>query len=90
MAIYWFQRVSSIGYEGISLIIGMVVLPCVLHMLTPPPTPHPPHPTDKMSAISQTTFSNVFSWVEFLYFDSNFTEVCVPKGPIDKKQHWFR
>ena len=32
-------------------------------------------PQDKIAAISQTTFSNAFSWLLF-YFDSNFTEVC--------------
>ena len=29
-----------------------------------------------MAAISQTTFSNEFSWSKKWYFDSNFTEVC--------------
>ena len=29
-----------------------------------------------MAAFSQTTFSNAFSWMKILYFDSNFTEVC--------------
>ena len=33
-------------------------------------------PLNKMAAISQTTFSNAFSWMKILYFDSNFTEVC--------------
>ena len=40
-------------------------------------------PLDKMAAISQSVFSNAFSWMKrFFYFDSNFTEVF-PKGPID-------
>ena len=33
-------------------------------------------PLDKMTAISQTTFSNTFSWMKRFYFDSSFTEVC--------------
>ena len=36
---------------------------------------HPP--LDNMAAISQTTFSDAFSWMNsFFYFDTNFTEVC--------------
>ena len=31
---------------------------------------------DKMAAISQTIFSDAFSWMKTLYFDQNFTEVC--------------
>ena len=31
---------------------------------------------DKMAAISQTIFSDAFSWMTTLYFDQNFTEVC--------------
>ena len=31
---------------------------------------------DKMAAISQTTFSDAFSWKKILYFDPNFTKVC--------------
>ena len=39
----------------------------------------------KMTVISQTTFSNVFSWIKkVLYIESNFTEV-LPRGPIDHK-----
>ena len=33
-------------------------------------------PLDKMVAISQTIFSNIFSWMKCLYFDYNFAEVC--------------
>ena len=33
-------------------------------------------PLDKMAAISQTIFSDAFSWLKVLCFDSNFTEVC--------------
>ena len=33
-------------------------------------------PWKKMDAISQTTFSNAFSWLKVLYFDSNLPEVC--------------
>ena len=37
----------------------------------------PPHPLDKMAAISQTVFSDAFSLITFLlYFDENFAEVC--------------
>ena len=35
-----------------------------------------PCPMDKMATISQTTFSNIFSWMIFFYFDWNSTEVC--------------
>ena len=31
---------------------------------------------DKMAAISQTVFSDAFSWMKSLYFDKNFNEVC--------------
>ena len=33
-------------------------------------------PVDKMAAISQTTYSNEFTWIESLYFDYIFIEVC--------------
>ena len=33
-------------------------------------------PLDKMAAISQTTFSNAFSWMKSFVFDSNSTELC--------------
>ena len=33
-------------------------------------------PLDKMAVISQTVFSDEFSWKKSLYFDYNFTEVC--------------
>ena len=33
-------------------------------------------PLDKMAAISQTIFSDAFSWMKFLYFDYDFTEFC--------------
>ena len=31
---------------------------------------------DKMTPISQMIFSDVFSWMKIVYFDSNFTEGC--------------
>ena len=31
---------------------------------------------DKMAAIFQTTFSNAFSWMKYMNFDRDFTEVC--------------
>ena len=33
-------------------------------------------PLNKMAAITQTLFSDAFSWMKSLNFDSNFTEVC--------------
>ena len=39
-------------------------------------------PPDKMAAISQTIFSDAFSWLKSFVFWLNFTEVF-PKGPDD-------
>ena len=36
-----------------------------------------------MDDISKTTSLNIFSWTE--YYDSYFTEVCLLRGPVDKK-----
>ena len=33
-------------------------------------------PIGKMVSISQTTYSDAFSWIKILYFDSNFIDVC--------------
>ena len=38
-----------------------------------------------MAAILQTTESNAFCWMKWLYFYQIFTEVCSPKGVIDNK-----
>ena len=40
-------------------------------------------PLDKMAAISQTTFSNAFSWKKMLDFFTELSLKFVPKGPID-------
>ena len=39
---------------------------------------------DKIAAISQTTFSNVFSWMKMFEFWLKISLKFLPKGPIDK------
>ena len=39
-------------------------------------------PLEKMAAISQTIFSDAFSWTKSFVFDSNLLKF-VPKGPVD-------
>ena len=59
-----------------------------IHLSNYKPTPRGDELTHwgwgKMAAISQMTFQMYFSGWKFLYFDSNFTEVC-SKGSIDDK-----
>ena len=40
-------------------------------------------PPDKMTVISQMTFSDAFSWKKSFVFWSKFHKSFVPKGPID-------
>ena len=47
---------------------------------------------DKMAVISQTIFSDAFSWAEpfFIYIVIKISLKFVPKEPIEITQHWFR
>ena len=45
---------------------------------------------DKMAAISQTTFSNAFSWMKRFIFRFEFHWSLFPKGPIHKKSTWVQ
>ena len=40
---------------------------------------------DKMAAISQTTFSNTFSWIKSVWNSINISLKCVPVSPINNK-----
>ena len=45
---------------------------------------------DKMDAISQTTFSNPFSWMKMYEFWLRFHWSSFPRVQLTKIQHWFR
>ena len=45
---------------------------------------------DKLDAISQTTFSNVFSWMKMFEFRLEFHWSMFPSDWITIIQHWFR
>ena len=45
---------------------------------------------DKMNAISQTTFSNAFSWIKMFEFWLNFHWSLYPRVQLTMFQHWFR
>ena len=45
---------------------------------------------DKMDAISQTTLSNSFSWMEMLEFRLKFHWNLFPRVQLTIFQHWFR
>ena len=45
---------------------------------------------DKMAAISQTTFSNVFSWMKMYEFRLRFHWSLFPRVQLTIFQHWFR
>ena len=42
----------------------------------------------KFAAIFQTTFSNAFSWMKNVWISIKILLKCVPKGQINKSQHW--
>ena len=48
------------------------------------------HPLDKMADISQTTFSNAFSWMIFFVFWLEFHPSLFLKVQLTINQHWFR
>ena len=56
----WHRINSNFLYQ----LIGVIVSDILTHL-----------PVDKMAAISQTIFSDSFSWMNSLYFDQNFPEV---------------
>ena len=45
---------------------------------------------DKMDAISQTTFSNAFSWMKMYQFRLRFHWSLFPRVQLTIFQHWFR
>ena len=45
---------------------------------------------DKMYAISQTTFSSVFSWMGIFWFRLKFHWSLFPRAQLTIFQHWFR
>ena len=45
---------------------------------------------DKMAAISQTTFSNAFSWMKMLEFLLKFHWNLFPRAQLTIIQHWLR
>ena len=45
---------------------------------------------DKMAAISQTTFSNAFSWMKMYKFRLRFHWSLFPRVQLTIFQHWFR
>ena len=45
---------------------------------------------DKMAAISQTTFSNAFSWMKMFKFRLRFHWSLFPRVQLTIFQHWFR
>ena len=45
---------------------------------------------DKMAAIFQTTFSNVFSWMKIREFRLRFHWILFPRVKLTIMQHWFR
>ena len=45
---------------------------------------------DKMDAISQTPFSNVFSWIKMYEFRLRFHWSLFPRVQLTIFQHWFR
>ena len=45
---------------------------------------------DKMAAISQTTFSNAFSWMKMYIFRLKFHWSLCPRVQLTIFQHWFR
>ena len=45
---------------------------------------------DKMAAISQTTFSNAFSWMKMFEFWLSFHWILLPRVQLTISQHWFR
>ena len=45
---------------------------------------------DKMAAISQTTYSNAFSWMKMLEFRFNFNWIFFLRVQLTIDQHWFR
>ena len=47
-------------------------------------------PLDKMAAISQTTFSNTFSWMKMLEFQFNFPWNLFLRFQLTIHQHWVR
>ena len=63
-----------------SYVCSNVVVVCLLTHL----------PLDKMAAISQTTFSNTFSWMKSLVFRFKFHWSLFPRVLLTISQHWFR
>ena len=57
---------------------------------THPPPPPPPPPLDKMAAISQTIFSDAFSWMKIFVFWSQFDWSLFLRVQLAITQHWFR
>ena len=48
-------------------------------------------PPDKMAIISQTVFSDAFSWMKSYFFTLiSISLTFVPMGPIGNNTHWFR
>ena len=45
---------------------------------------------DKMAAVSQTTFSNAFSWMKMIEFRLRFYWSLFPRVQLIIFQHWFR
>ena len=45
---------------------------------------------DKMAAVSQTTFSNAFSWMKMFEFRLKFDWSVFPRVQLTIFQHWFR
>ena len=65
--------VEFLGGEG-GVVLFLLLFLFVYFVLFLSFTPLTHIPLDKMGAISQTTYSNIFSSMKMLDFDSNFTE----------------